>query len=77
MQGTLMLVLVLAGSPLWLQGQVGIPGREGLHSDQNYPPVISGCLERSGFYFAVVGTDGIAYDLTGSTPTSAITLAAR
>ena len=67
MRGTLMLVLVLVVSALWLQAQVGIPGREGLDSDQYYPPVISGCLERSGFYYAVVGKDGTAYDLTGST----------
>jgi len=67
MRDTLMLVLVLVVSALWLQAQVGIPGREGLDSDQNYPPVISGCLERSGFYCAVVGNDGRAYDLTGST----------
>lgn len=67
MRDTLMLVLVLVVSALWLQEQVGIPGREGLDSDQNYPPVISGCLERSGFYYAVVGNDGTAYDLTGST----------
>ena len=67
MRGTLMLALVLVVSAPWLQAQVGIPGREGLDSDQNYPPVISGCLERSGFYYAVVGTDGTAYDLTGST----------
>jgi|BarGraIncu00222A_1022003.scaffolds.fasta_scaffold252995_1 hypothetical protein len=67
MRGTLMLVLVLVVSALWLQAQSGIPGREGLDSDQNYPPVISGCLERSGFYYAVVGADGTAYDLTGST----------
>lgn len=62
-----MLVLVLVGSALWLQAQQGIPGREGLNSDQYYPPVISGCLERSGFYYAIVGNDGTAYNLTGST----------
>src|ERR1035441_1178303 len=67
MRGTLMLVLVLVGCALWLQAQQGIPGREGLDSNQYYPPVISGCLERSGFYYAVVGKDGTAYDLTGST----------
>jgi len=29
--------------------------------------VISGCLERSGFYYAVVLKDGTTYDLTGNT----------
>ncbi len=67
MRGSVMLVLGLAVGAVGLQAQVGIPGREGLTSTQNYPPVISGCLERSGFYYAVVGKDGTAYDLTGST----------
>ena len=67
MRVTPMLVLVLVVSALWLQAQEGIPGRESLDSNQTYPPVISGCLERSGFYYAVVGKDGTAYDLTGST----------
>jgi len=68
MRGTLILVLVLVVSALWLQAQVGMPGREGLVSGQIYPPVISGCLVRSGFYYAVVSKDGgTAYDLTGST----------
>ena len=67
MRGTVILILVLALSALWLQAQVGIPGREGLASSQIYPPVIRGCLERSGFYYTVVGKDGTAYDLTGNT----------
>ena len=67
MRGGVMLVLGLIASAVWLQAQDGIPGREGLTSTQNYPPVVSGCLERSGFYYAVVGKDGTAYDLTGST----------
>jgi len=67
MRGTLMLVVVLVVAALWLQAQEGIPGREGLDSAENYPPVIQGCLERSGFFYAVVGKDGTAYDLTGST----------
>ena len=67
MRVTLMLTLVLVISALWLQAQVGDPGRDGLMSSQTYPPVIRGCLERSGFYYAVVSRDGTAYDLTGST----------
>ncbi len=67
MRGMVMVVLGLVVCAVWVQAQVGIPGREGLTSTQNYPPVISGCLERSGFYYAVVGKDGTAYDLTGST----------
>ena len=68
MRGTRILVLVLVVSALWLQAQVGMPGREGLVSGQIYPPVISGCLVRSGFYYAVVSKDGgTSYDLTGST----------
>ena len=67
MRGTVILVLVLAVSALWLQAQEGIPGREGLVSAQIYPPVIRGCLERSGFYYTVVGKDGTTYDLTGNT----------
>jgi hypothetical protein len=67
MRGMVMLVLGLVVCAVLLQAQEGIPGREGLSSTQNYPPVISGCLERSGFYYAVVGKDGTAYDPTGST----------
>ncbi len=67
MRVALMLVVGMVVSALWLQAQQGIPGREGLDSAENYPPVISGCLERSGFYYTVVGKDGTAYDLTGGT----------
>ena len=67
MRGTVVLILVLVLSAIWLQGQVGVPGREGLDSAQNYPPVISGCLERSGFYYAVIAKDGTTYNLSGST----------
>ena len=67
MRGTLMVLVGLVVAALWLQAQEGHPGREGLDSAENYPPVVSGCLERSGFYYAVVGKDGTAYDLTGST----------
>ena len=67
MRGSLILMLGLVVGALWLQAQEGHPGREGVDSDETYPPVISGCLERSGFYYAVIGKDGTAYDLTGST----------
>ena len=62
-----MLILVLGVSGLWLQAQEGSPGLEGVVSDHPYPAVISGCLERSGFYYEVIPKDGTAYNLTGST----------
>jgi hypothetical protein len=64
-----MLVLVLAMPAIWLPAQEGHPGREGVVPPvpYPYPPVVSGCLERSGFYYAVVSQDGTAYELTGST----------
>ncbi len=62
-----MLSLILVISALCLQAQEGDPGVDGLMSSETYPPVVAGCLERSGFYYAVVSGDGTAYDLTGST----------
>jgi hypothetical protein len=64
-----MLVLVLVVPAIWLQAQQGHPGLDGVVPPVPfpYPPVISGCLERSGFYYAVISQDGTAYDLTGST----------
>lgn len=69
MRGTLVFILVLVASGLWLQAQEGHPGRDGVFPPKPYPypSVVSGCLERSGFYYAVIGEDGTAYDLTGST----------
>jgi hypothetical protein len=65
----LMLILVLAVPSVWLLAQEGHPGLEGVVPPvpYPYPPVVSGCLERSGFYYSVIGEDGTAYDLTGST----------
>ena len=69
MRKILMLVLVLASPSIWLQAQEGHPGLEGVVPPvpYPYPSAVSGCLERSGFYYAVIGEDGTAYALTGST----------
>lgn len=69
MHKILMLAIVLAVPAIWLQAQEGHPGREGVVPPvpYPYPAVVSGCLERSGFYYAVIGQDGTEYNLTGST----------
>ena len=65
----LMLVVILVVPTIWLQAQEGHPGLDGVVPPvpYPYPAAVSGCLERSGFYYTVIGEDGTAYDLTGST----------
>ena len=60
-------LLMLVISALRLQAQEGNPGADVWVSADTYPPVIDGCLQRWGFYYKVIGSDGTIYSLTRCT----------
>ena len=57
-------LLMLVISAFCLQAQEGNPGADVWVSADTYPPVIEGCLQRWGFYYKVIGSDGTIYNLT-------------
>jgi len=67
MRSTLMLILVIVSSALWLQAQEGNPGRDVWIPANTYPPTITGCLQNFSIRYSVVGQDGTVYNLTGDT----------
>jgi len=67
MRSGLIVGLILLTSAFWLQAQEGIPGADVWIPVDTYPPTITGCLVRAGFYYVVVGGDGTVYNLARCT----------
>jgi hypothetical protein len=67
-RSTLILILLLVITALWLPAQEGNPGADIWEAPAStYPTTIDGCLQSSGGHYTVTGKDGTVYDLTGST----------
>jgi hypothetical protein len=66
-RNTVILLLILVISAFRLQAQEGNPGADVWVPADTYPPTINGCLERYGFYYKVIGKDGMVYNLTHDT----------
>lgn len=66
MRKTLLLVLLLLSSSLWLQAQEGDPGAD-IWQAPTGPSTVDGCLQSSGGHYIVTGKDGTVTDLTGDT----------
>ena len=67
MRRVLLLLLILLVSALALPAQEGSPGTDQWLSVDTYPPTLSGCLVRWGFYYYVIGEDGSVYNLARCT----------
>ncbi len=65
MRRVLMIVLALLAAAGWLCAQQGDPGAD-VWQAPSYPGTIEGCLQRSGFYYLLIGDDGQVYNLTGN-----------
>jgi hypothetical protein len=67
MRSILLFFLILLVVALAMQAQEGDPGADVWISVNTYPPTISGCLVKWGFYYYVVGKDGTVYNLSRCT----------
>ena len=65
MRRLLMIVVALLTATGWLPAQEGNWGAD-IWQAPSYPGTIEGCLQRSGFYYLLIGDDGQVYNLTGN-----------